>query len=1129
MFIFRAMNTKQYQIFVLTFPAPFLKIAVMKKTFTIFAAAVVAVCAGAHEAWNDILQFKINKEAPCAFYTVETSFDTAKNPVDIDGVENVRKTQWYKSLNGDWKFFFAKNHAASRPEFRAPDFDDSDWDTMDVPNSWQCRGYDRIFFNNHTGEFGYDYDGNMYDEFKYGRDAKGNRVLPAAAYKPFIPELHRQIGVYRKKFVLPENWNGKNIFIQFDGVRTGFNVYVNGSFVGYSEDSFTPAKFDITKFVRRGAENTVVAEVYKYTTGAYMEMQDMPHMLGIVRDVNLIARSPLHIEDYYAPAKVADDLKSAEVELEFKLENRASSASEPAKIEAFLFDASGAQVGTDAFAAVDVPAVAANGSVKVCAKRGISDIKLWSPDAPNLYYLVFKLSDSRGAELETIKADFGFKKFGIDAAKRQLILNKKRFFIKGVNHHDWSPDKGKAMDFHWAKKDVMLMKKMNMNAVRTSHYPKDSRFYMLCSRLGILVLDEANHEMHFFRDPVCAADLDIYVPASVDRMLNMVVRDRNVPSVAIFSVGNESAPFYAKSLAEMVKAARPLIAKSGQFIHSEAEVSDIVDKRANGESDFFSPMYGGIPRMEKYLNEYTNETKPFFFCEYFHCKGNALGDFYEGWRLIRSRDSLNGGFLWDMVDQGLYMPRPDDPSKRYISDGRDWNTKPSQGSNSMDGIVFADRTYSAKFDEVRRVYQNIQISAVSGNPLKLVLSNEFISTNANVFTPVVEVQLNGQTVAQKYPEPFDVPAGEKRTVEISLPEYDATKAGDYFYTLKFLRNADTAFAHRGDVVSCAQFKLVGNPLPEASIPAGVPQFVETDAVIAVKTACGSVVFDKTKASLSSYTANGNTIINRPFEFDFFTAQTDHYRSSDRSLERADLLNLSHKNPRISFDTESGFLRVYCKNDYLNKAGNGFCLETVYTVAKNGYVGVSSRFSKVGKVDSSLVFARLGTRFGVDAKYSVAEYLGRGPLANYNNRYVSCDFGLYRTNVADFFENFSRPQDTGNRECVKSFALTDGKSGVLFAMQNTPNSVAALPWTQREMAEAKHPYMLPESVSTEVRITRNVSGLASNPWSSPLPRRECRIDLENPKPWFFTIVPFDTQSQMNDIRAHSISESFLYKF
>lgn len=1082
----------------------------------------------AHNAWNDISQFRINKEAPSAFYVVHENFETAKIPTQIADIENLYSTSAYQSLNGDWKFFFANNHSEAKREFVEKDFDDSGWSDIDVPNSWQCRGFDRIFYDNTTMEFFFDFEGNWYSDFRYGMEGNKRVSIPLAAQKPYIPEKHRQMGIYRKKFVLPENWDGKNIYIQFEGVRTGFNLYVNGKFVGYSEDSFTPAKFDITKFVDRDGENTVAVEVYKYTTGAYMEIQDMPQLVGIIRDVVLMARSPLHIEDYYAPISITDDLKTANIDFDLSIENRSSKQSAPAKAEAYLFEMDGTLVSSNALFSVEVPSIAANSTKLLNTKIQLKDFKLWSPDKPNLYFLVLKLSDSSG-EIESIKADFGFKKFEIDSKKRQLVFNKNRFLIKGVNHHDWSPDKGKAMSFDWMKKDIILMKQANMNAVRTSHYPKDPRFYMLCSRYGIFVLDEANHEMHYFRDRPAASDLEIYIPASIDRMRNMVIRDRNIPCVGIFSVGNESAVYYTKTLSAMEKEGRKLSARSGHFIHSEGETGDIVNKRANGDSDFFSPMYGGTARMKKYLNQYTNETRPFFFCEYFHCMGNTLGDFLNTWKFIRSEDSLNGGFIWDWVDQSLYKQRQDDPSKSYLSDARDWGTKPNKMNYCLNGVIFADRTYSAKYNEVKRVYQDIQISQKTGGYVtNLVISNEFFDTDLAEFVPFVKVERSGVLIAQKYLDTMKLPAGKTGEFNISLPDFDSTKSGEYFYTLQFLRKANTPHSATGSVVAEAQFEISQTALANLKIANKAPKYWESASSVAVSAGDVKMIFDKNKATLISYTYKGEKLIDSPIEFDYKSAYVDAYfRHISKKIATAKLDHFERFNSSVKVEADEKKFRVICKSDWLNEDKCGFAFRTVYTIDASGCVGVSSDLKKVGKFKRQIL-PRLGLRMGVNKKYDTAKFFGRGPFANYIDRLASANVGLYEVKVADFFEPYTKTQDSGNREDIRFFALHNGKGGIMFSMHDTPNPVSVLPWTQDEMKAAANPHLLGESKGVDVRIAYMVAGLGSNS-CGPEPKPEFIIDLNNLGSWHFAILPFDSQGQLDEISKKRIPDSMFYKF
>ena len=1120
----------------------------MKTTISALTLLTISALAFGKEAWNDITKFKINKEEPCASYIVYPNFDLAKSPTTVDGLKELYATPSYKSLNGDWKFLFLDDHANAKSEYRKPDFNDADWDTLDVPNCWQARGYDTIFYANITLEFFYDKQGKMYPDFLYKKDNPKNEqnfASPWGAGKtvrqpkviddPYIPEGHHQMGIYRRNFVLPETWNGKQIFIQFDGVRTGFNLYINGKFVGYSEDSFSPAKFDITKYVKRGEQNTVVAEVYKHTTGEFMEIQDMPFFMGIIRDVVLMARTPLHIEDYYAPIEMSDDLKKADIDFQVKVQNRANTTSDIAKVDVYMFDMSGNQVSASPIFSADVPEIKGDSHTLITKRISLSNFKLWSPDKPNLYYLVLKLSDKNGKEMESIKADIGFKKLEIDKEKRQIVFNKKRFFIKGANHHDWSPDKAKAMSFDWMKKDILLMKQANMNAVRNSHYPKDSRFYMLCSRLGLFVLDEANHETHYFRQRPSLGDFPHFVPAGVDRMRNMVIRNRNVPCIGIFSVGNESACYYTESMKAMEQEARKLLGKAHIYIHSESEVHDIVNKRANGNSDFFSPMYGGIERMEEYLYKHTNETKPFFFCEYFHCRGNNMGDFRNTWTFIRSQESLNGGFIWDFVDQALYVPQKDDPTKTYLADERNWfQLGESIFWSGCDGVVFADRTYSAKYNEIKKVYQDIQIEQKGKCPCELEISNEFFDTNLNEFTPYVKVERNGDVVAEKYLDPISLAPAQKKNIKVILPDFDNTKAGDYYYSIAFLRKTNTPFANAGEVVAQSQFKLREVKFPELEIDKGQVEYWEDRFVIRVRTGNVFMIFDKSKCALSSYYVDGKELINGAIEFDYKSAYYDNYLRIGDELNKTKYDVFNAVNNSIKAKPEGDFLKIVCKSEQKSPNGRGFKLDTVYTIAKGGYVNVSSKlekigeFHKFGKKKEYPILPRIGLRMNVDKALDSVKFFGRGPFANYVDRLYSANVDMHELKVADFYENFQRPQDTGNREDVKFFALHNSKSGLLFSMPNSPNAVSVLPWTQDELNAVKYKHELAKSKSTDLRIAYQVAGLGSAS-CGPRPKNHFRIDPDKLGEWNFTIIPFASQKEMNCFMQKSIPENFIHKF
>lgn len=1072
-------------------------------------------------AWEDIQTFKINKEEPRAFFTVYSDFEKASKPISIEDISNLYPQDTYKSLNGDWKFFFAKEPGQIKKEFFSKNFDDSKWDTIDVPNSWQCRGYDRIFYANVPAEFQFDFNGNMLPG--YGDCDKENPS--PVILNPTIPEMHRQVGIYRREFTLENNWQDKEIFARFDGVRTGFNLYVNGNFVGYSEDSFTPAEFNITKFLQPG-KNSIVAEVFKYTTGGFFELQDMPHMVGIIRDAMLIARPKVYVRDYHILADISADLKSANLTLDVDVRNLSDSDVKGYFVDAYILGEDGKFVSGDSIMSKKIQEIKSMGAATFSGKKSVEGFDLWSPDKPNLYAILIKLSDENGNVLETVRADFAFRKFELRG--KEIFLNNEPLLIKGVNHHDWSPDKGKAYSCDWMVKDMRLMKRANVNFVRTSHYPKDDKFYMLCSRFGILVLDECNHEQHGYRN--CGPlDFDNFIPASVDRMKNMVARDRNVPCVVIFSLGNESAGRVVKGHGLMAEASRKLA--PDRFVHSEAEVGNVIDGKVVGFSDFVSPMYGGVDRMRWYL-DLKNETKPFFFCEYAHAMGNAIGNLKGKWDMMRKYPSLNGGFIWDWVDQALYLKREDEPSKLYLSDCRDWKTQPSAGNFCQNGVIMADRTHAAKYFEVQRVYQDIQMEPVEGaaaNVLKI--SNEFIDTNLNEFTPIVEVSFNGAKIAEGRLPVIDLPAGESKQVEIELPKYDGSRVGEYHYVLSFKRNASTPFAKAGDTVASAQFEIKKTE-PKADENVGVSSVscADRDGVLKVSAGGAEYVFNRGDASLSKLSISGMPILTTPLDFDISSAFIDNERG--RACEHAsrdfELDKLSVRNPSVKVEKlASNALRVVCKKDFLNSQGDGFAFEAVYTIFGSGFAEVSCSVQKVNEMPRDLNIPRVGVRMGLSPELKQVEFFGRGPFANYCDRMYAANVGRYKSDISEWFENYTFPQDTGNREDVRWLAVrAKNGSGLLVKSEDRPLPMALLPYTQKQIKAAKRPHNLPEPSEHELRVAWGVRGVGNNS-CGPETRVQFRHYFEGKVSWSFLLFPLKKDVKLSAFLNKAVPKKFKY--
>ncbi len=1076
----------------------------------------------AEYVWDRLDIFKINKEEPRAFFLTFPDFKSASKNIEIDDLGSLYSGSSYRLLNGDWKFFFAENPGDVKPEFFRADFDDSAWDDIDVPNSWQCRGYDRIFYANTLAEFQFDKKGAWIPGYR--DQTKDNP--PPATLKPSIPEMHRQSGIYRRSFSMPEAWNGGLVFVRFNGVRTGFNLYVNGKFVGYSEDSFTPAEFNITPFLKKG-ENSMAVEVFKYSTGAYFEMQDMPHMVGIIRDVMLVARPQTYIRDYFAPAKISADMKSAEIDFSAELANSSPAPAKNCLVEAFVIDSDGRPLGGKPVFSGRVGEIAPGGKALVSGRASVGGFKLWSPDKPNLYAILIRLSDASGRELETVRADYAFKKF--EVAGSDILLNGKSLLIKGVNRHDWSPDKGKACSLDWMKKDVELMKRANVNFVRTSHYPNDDVFYMLCSRYGIAVLDENNHEQHGFIESA-PLDLDHFIPPSLDRMKNMVVRDRNVPCVAIFSLGNESSVRLTKGHEKMAALSREL--SPAHPVHSEPEARVVVDGRNGGFSDFVSPMYGGVSRMKGYLR-LEKETRPFFFCEYAHAMGNGIGNLKGKWDLIRSLPGkLHGGFIWDWVDQGLYREMGDGSGRVYISDGRDWNTSPSAGNFSLNGIVYADRTHSPKYDEVRRVYQSIQVSAPDGaEPGKLAISNEFVDTDLAEFAGEVVVERDGEKIAEAALPPMKLAPGASSEFEIPLPAFDASKPGEYFYSVIFSARAASPYAPAGYVVSKTQLPLFKKDF-EAEIPAkGSVSVRESQKSVSLRAGATELVFDRGSAELSSFKIDGRDFLKSPLRFDISSAFIDNEARGEcsRAEKEYGLDSMRELGQSVRIEKLSpSCVRAVCRKTFAGADGAGFFTESVYTLLGSGAFEVSVSARKLNDTPRSLSIPRLGVAMGTSPEYSSVEFFGRGPLANYNDRCESADVGRYKSDISQWSENFTRVQDTGNREEVRWLALRDAKGqGAVFSAAADPLPMALLPHTQAEMKKAAHPHDLPASSGGELRIAWKVRGLG-NSSCGPATREQFRPDFEGSASWAFVVAPLRRGADAASVASMKFPEKFSFR-
>lgn len=1087
-----------------------MKFSNLRRYFAFLAALVIAASLGAREPFNDIRVTGINKENPHAFFTIADSFKKALKPLSCDDVGNIYVGNSYLSLNGDWKFKFLESHDNLGEEVFAKNYDDSSWRTIPVPSTWQPLGYDTISYTNVFHEFMFDRQGRRLDGFE-SKDGK----IPELIAEPTIVEMHRQAGLYRRTFELPKDWSGKEVFVKFSAVKSGFKLYVNGAYVGYSQESFTPAEFNITKYLRAG-ENSISLIVYKYTAGSFFELQDMPHTMGILRDVTLIARPEVFLRDYYATCNFSDDLKSADFKCEFTFSNLSKQARKNLKLELFLADGEGKLLGDKPIISKSLPEIAAGQTLALSGEGKVSNFKLWSPDKPNLYTLVIRLQNSESKDLEVARADWGFRKFEIRGAS--LFLNNTPFLIKGVNRHNWSPETGSVVGLDLMKKDCELIKRANINAIRTSHYPNDEKFYMLCSRYGLAVLDENNHETHEMR-AFLPAENDLFVAPSVYRMRNLVMRDRNVPCVIIWSLGNESGTYHTKSHKAMEAEARRL--DPTRPIHSEPGAG-----QESNTSDFVSPMYGGMWRMQAYLN--SKSPKPFIFCEYCFAIGNAIGNLKQIWNMIRANNSLNGGFIWDWCDRTLYLK--DENGVKYLADGRDFGTRPHDGTWCASGVVFADRTYSSKYFEVARVYQDIQISEIDAKAGKFKLSNEFISTDLSEFDVRIEVFRDGVLLASSAGRAPVLKPGESGEFEFNMPSFDYSKSGEYYCNVSFSRRTDTLFSKAGEAASFAQFPLLKVESKKSLPSKGSLKYFTKDSKTTVLAGGVSYVFDAENPRLEAINIKGKNILTSPLKFDVSGAIVDNGRAFRRDLQNYQFDSLkqaakSFKIEKLSADA----VRVKCSETLANTYGDGFVVEILYTILGSSAMEVSVNVTKLNDMPEKLYIPRVGVKMGLDKSLSNVRYFGRGPLQNYCDALQAAPLGIYKIDVSKEIPAYAKPQDCGNREGVRLMDLR-GEDGVGIAVlaPKSPLAMSVLGNTQEELAAAKHFHNLPQSSQNEFRVAGFAAGIG-NGALGPETLDEFLPTFKGSFSFSFVIAPVSKESKFADLIGLDFPEKYKSKF
>ena len=1041
--------------------------------------AVVTVYAQKAPSWQDPEVNQVNREARHAHFFAFEDEELARQG-------DKAKSGRYLSMEGLWKFHFVKNHQDAPKDFFGLKYDDSKWVDFPVPGLFELNGYgDKIYKN-----IGYAW---------------------ATTFKsdpPYIGETNNYTGSYRRTFELPADWNGQEVVFHVGSATSNLSVWVNGKFVGYSEDSKVAAEFNITKYLKKG-QNLIAMQVMRWCDGSYIEDQDFWRFTGIAREVYLYARPKVHVEDFFINADLKNDYQEGVLSGEIKIAQAKGKT-----VDLQLIDPQGEQVR-------QTSATMFNNGPLTFRFETLGQVKAWTAETPHLYTLIMTLKQGDKV-LEVIPQRIGFRHVEIKGG--QLLVNGQPILIKGADRHELDPDGGYIVSVERMIQDIKIMKYLNINAVRTCHYPDDPRWYDLCDEYGIYLTAESNIESHGmgYGDKTLAKRED-YAKAHIERQQGNMMSFKNHPSIIVWSLGNEAGygPNFEKAY-DWVKAydkTRPV-----QYEQAGRE----------GKTDIFCPMYYGYEDCEKYSKG--DNPRPLIQCEYAHAMGNSMGGFKEYWDIIRKNPKYQGGYIWDFVDQGL-RDKSKTTGKEIFTYGGDYGRYPASDYNfNCNGIIAPDRRLNPHAYEVRYYYQNVWVTDKGLKEGKIEIYNE------NFFKTLDDLELEwfvggasggGHHTANR-PEGITYGHGGKIDVNGIAPQQrkvitiDALKQvaekmmghhGDQelFVIFQFKTREAQPLIEKGQVVARQQFVLNPYQFPEIKAETASVQKEETDSYVKFEAAGTTLTVGKWSGWIDYLDVDGQTMLvdRESVTPEFWRAPTDNDYGA-RLQQRFAVW----KNPQMKLkDCKVGDNNVVAQFDMPEVQGT---LTMTYTLQTNGEVLVNEHFTpnpaKEGK-DAVRVppMFRYGMQLQMPKAYSQLCYYGRGPVENYCDRNSSEFIGVYRNQVADEYYPYVRPQESGNHTDVRWFRVTDEKGSGLEFYSDAPMEASALCHLTEDLDDGvnkdkkigRHSGDLIGRPLTQVHIQQRQMGLGCvNSWGA-WPRQEYLVPCQE-RSFSFVIRPLKAE-------------------
>jgi len=953
-----------------------------------------------------------------------------------------------RSLNGPWRFNWVPRPEERPVDFYKPDYDVSSWKEIPVPSNWQVLGYGTPYYRNAGYTFKSDWPRVM-----------GEPPKDWTAYSERNP-----VGSYRRDFEVPADWNGRRVFMTFDGVDSAFFLWINGRGVGYSVNSRNAAEFDVTPYVKPG-KNIVAVEVYRYSAGSYLEDQDMWRLSGIFRNVTLWTSPTTHIRDFFIKTDLDAQYSDATLEVVLKVRNYSDQPAPAATAAIELFDREGKAV-PGAKAEAEVSGLGAGQEKVVTLTARVTHPAKWTAETPNLYTTVLVLK-SGAQTLEILSSRTGFRKVEIKGPL--FTINGVPVKLKGADRHEHWPETGHAVSEEQMIRDLEVLKQCNCNHVRTCHYSDDPRWYELCDEYGIYLNAEANVECHGLygvldREPR-------YEKAIVDRNVANAENFKNRPSVILWSLGNENGGgSNFRSALKAVKAVDPT-----RPVHYEP-----FGIGADNPADVDSQMYTH-PNDVVRIGQDTRRTKPFYLCEYAHAMNNSMGSIGEYNDAFDKYPGLMGGAIWEWEDQGLWNRR--DPKRPYLAYGGGFGEVPNDHYFIHKGVVFSDRSPKPHYPEAKRAYQWIGIEAGDLSAGKVKIRNKYAFIGLAGFRGSWTVAEDGRTIDQGDLGRLDLAPGAEETVAIPLKASASSPGSERFLRISFVLAKDELWARAGYEVAAAQFKLPKEaPAGAADVATLRPvKLAQTDAEVTVSGEGFSVTFDKAEGSISRLVRDGVSLLTPGGGPKLHLWRAPHRTDDEwayRGWTSAGLTDLRRTTVRMAAEQAGpAAVRVEVAVKAEGKAGFSVSHSALYTVYGDGSIVVDNAMVPQGR---RIALARVGVRMLLDQRLDRFTYLGRGPMENYADRKRAFDVGLYSSTVREQRTPYAKPMECGNHEDVRWAAVMgDGLPGLVAQADKDLLQVSALPYTDEVMTPIEYSVDLPASTSTVLCLASRTLGVGSN--------------------------------------------------